>query len=312
MPSPHPCDERAAHRSVRSLIATRPIGGLTAAVVLGAAIIAGCGGSAPSDSSPAGPDPQHRGPQGNAAQFIVRCTLSHVAFDDPIVLPDQPGESHQHYFFGNDAVDATPDYDAVSGATTSCAQRLDTASYWAPALLDASGAQVEPVGMTAYYRPGPGVDPADVVAYPPGLMLIGGDAHAEQAQSTDVVAWSCGTSAAREVEPPTCPANSKLRMLVTFPACWDGEHLVSDDAGHTADQTHAVYGTDGCPASHPVAVPQLQVTIDYPPVDPEGLSLASGSILSGHADFWNVWDQDKLEGEVADCLNRDLVCGVSG
>ena len=65
-------------------------------------------------------------------------------------------------------------------------------------------------------------------------------------------------------------------------------------------------------ASHPVAVPQLQVTIDYPPVDPEGLSLASGSILSGHADFWNVWDQDKLEGEVADCLNRDLVCGVSG
>ncbi len=246
------------------------------------------------------------------AQFIVRCALSHVAFDDPIVLPDQPGESHQHNFFGNDDVDATPDYEALQGASTSCAQRLDTASYWAPALLDADGARVEPSGMTAYYRPGPGVDPADVVAYPPGLMLIGGDAHAEEAQSTDIVAWSCGTSAAREVEPPACPANSKLRMIVTFPDCWDGEHLVSDDAGHSAVQTHAVYGTDGCPASHPVAVPQLQVTIDYPPVDPEGLSLASGSIRTGHADFWNVWDQDKLEGEVADCLNRNLVCGVSG
>ena len=42
------------------------------------------------------------------------------------------------------------------------------------------------------------------------------------------------------------------------------------------------------------------------------LSLASGAITTAHADFWNVWDQDKLEGEVADCLNRDLVCGVSG
>jgi hypothetical protein len=34
--------------------------------------------------------------------------------------------------------------------------------------------------------------------------------------------------------------------------------------------------------------------------------------VTAHADFWNVWDQDKLEGEVANCLNRDLVCGVVG
>ncbi len=282
------------------------------ALVVTTVLIAGCGGSRATATPSTAPDPQHRGPQGNVAQFIVRCTLSHVAFDDPIVFPDQPGESHQHNFFGNDDVDASPDYDAVSGASTSCAQRLDTASYWAPALLDASGARVEPIGMTAYYRPGRGVDPADVVAYPPGLMLLGGYAHADHAQSTDVVAWGCGTAANRDVEPPACPASSTLRMIVTFPDCWDGEHLVSGDAGHTPDQTHAVYSVDGCPADHPVAVPQLQVTIDYPPVDPTGLSLASGSILTGHADFWNVWDQDKLEGEVANCLNRNLICGVSG
>lgn len=39
--------------------------------------------------------------------------------------------------------------------------------------------------------------------------------------------------------------------------------------------------------------------------------LASGDIITGHADFWNVWNQDKLEQEVALCLNRDLICGVS-
>ena len=52
--------------------------------------------------------------------------------------------------------------------TTSCEQRKDTASYWAPALLDATGQMVEPVGMTAYYRPGFGVDPATVEPYPAG------------------------------------------------------------------------------------------------------------------------------------------------
>jgi hypothetical protein len=72
------------------------------------------------------------------------------------------------------------------------------------------------------------------------------------------------------------------------------------------------YSDGGCPDGFPVAVPQLLIAIHYPPVDPEGLSLASGSILTGHADFWNVWDQDKLEREVTQCLNRDLICGVSG
>jgi hypothetical protein len=33
--------------------------------------------------------------------------------------------------------------------------------------------------------------------------------------------------------------------------------------------------------------------------------------MTGHADFWNVWDQEKLEEEVALCLNLDLVCGIS-
>ena len=56
----------------------------------------------------------------------------------------------------------------------------------------------------------------------------------------------------------------------------------------------------------------LQLAIDYPPVDPAQLSLASGAITTAHADFWNVWDQDKLEQEVELCLNADRVCGVTG
>ena len=133
--------------------------------------------------------------------------------------------SHLHQFFGNRDVNSDPDYDRMLGADTSCRQALDTASYWAPALLDESGNQIEPVGFTAYYRPGRGVEPADVEPYPPGLMLIGGDAMATEPQSTDIVAWSCGTGATRDVTPPTCPPSTPLRMIVTFPDCWDGETL---------------------------------------------------------------------------------------
>ncbi len=42
------------------------------------------------------------------------------------------------------------------------------------------------------------------------------------------------------------------------------------------------------------------------------LSLSSGSILSGHADFWNAWQQDKLEREVTSCLHLDLPCNITG
>ena len=282
----------------------------TRLVVVAGLLGAACAGSAAvgsGSSTPGDPDPDRRGPQGRVAQWVVECELSHVAYDDPIVYPDLPGASHQHLFFGNESVGSSPDYDAVADADTSCAQRLDTASYWAPALLDAAGRSIEPEGLTAYYRPGDGVDPTEVVAYPPGLMLIGGNAAATSPQDTGIVAWSCGTGARRETEPPACPGGSTLRMIVTFPDCWDGERLT----GH-GSSAHAVYSDGGCPPSHPVAVPQLMIGLDYPPVEPDGLSLASGSVLTGHADFWNVWDQDKLEREVANCINRDLVCGVSG
>ena len=44
---------------------------------------------------------------------------------------------------------------------------------------------------------------------------------------------------------------------------------------------------------------------------PYDVSLVEGSITTAHADFWNVWDQDKLEQEVELCLNADRVCGVT-
>jgi len=286
-----------------------------AAVVAGLA--AACGASSDAAGEPAAGDPLRQGPQGNVAQFIVQCDPSHVAFDDPIVHPDQPGHSHLHQFFGNVDVGAEPDYESIIGSDTSCERRSDTASYWAPALLDEMGAVIEPTGFTAYYRPGPGVDTTTVEPYPAGLMMVAGDAMARADQPLDVVAWGCGTGSRREVAPPDCrialddgiesAIDSTLRLWVTFPDCWDGERLADGvDGSHVADSE-----AGACPATHPVPIPELQIAVDFPAVDPAELSLASGHVRTAHADFWNVWDQAALEREVRSCLNRDLVCGVS-
>ena len=276
---------------------------------------ASCGPNAA--ARPESGDPLRQGPQGNVAQFVVECELSHLAFDDPIVHPGMAGDSHLHLFFGNVDVDAEPDYDAVRSSDTSCERASDTASYWAPALLDATGSVIEPTQLTAYYRPGPGVDPPSVEPYPAGLMMVAGDAMATEQQPLDTVAWGCSSGARRQSRPPDCrvdlgdgpieSASFTLRLWVTFPDCWDGRQLTT---GLTSD--HVAESADGaCPESHPVPIPELAMAIDFPAVDPDGLSLASGDIATAHADFWNVWDQAALENEVRVCLNRDLVCGVS-
>ena len=314
--------------SRRRIRAVAPAAVATVAGLVASAACAGDGDAddaarqAVIDAAPAAEqrDPLRSGPQGNIAQFIVDCELSHLAYDDPIVLPDEPGLSHLHQFFGNVEVDADPTYERVIGADTSCDRARDTASYWAPALLDGDGDIVEPLKMTAYYRPGPGIDPTSVEPYPPSLMMVAGDASAEAAQPIDVVAWSCGTGALRATVPPDCrdttdlaarataEAGSSLRLMITFPDCWDGTSLTSYGTG-----AHVRYSADGaCPTEAPVPIPQLQMAIDYPAVDPAELTLSSGAIETAHADFWNVWDQEKLEEEVRFCLNRDLVCGVAG
>src|SRR5439155_13242840 len=41
------------------------------------------------------------------------------------------------------------------------------------------------------------------------------------------------------------------------------------------------------------------------------LSLSSGSYWTLHADFWNTWKQDALDGLVESCANAHVDCGKS-
>lgn len=260
-----------------------------------------------SNTSLGQPDRPIAGPQGAVPQFVVDCGFSHLAPDDPIVYPGEVGASHLHAFFGNTTTDADSTALGLVGGQTTCDQPADAAAYWVPTLLR-DGEPLQPVKSTAYYRPGIDVDPAAVQAFPAGFQMVAGDAGAQAAQPVSIVAWSCGAGIERAVTPPVCSADRQLRLLVTFPDCWDGERL--DSADHHA---HVAYSSKGgCPASHPVSIPQLQFSVEYPVWgDTAGLMLASGGLLSGHADFMNGWDQRRLETEVRLCLHREVVCGVA-
>ena len=274
-------------------------------------LAAGCGGDAAAGERP---DRVVAGPQGAVGQFVVECGFSHHASDDPIVAPGRPGASHLHQFFGAADVHAGSTYDELVAGATTCDHRADTASYWAPVLIDVEQHPIVPVRSVAYYRAGPDVDPAAVEPYPADLAMIAGDAGALEPQPIEVVSWSCGAGSERHPAPPACGPSTTLRMTVTFPDCWDGEHARSPEPGDFS--AHVAYSTAGrCADSHPVHIPQLQFAIDYPPVAADelaGLALSSGAITTGHADFWNAWDQDALAREVTRCIGRDLVCGVSG
>lgn len=274
-------------------------------------LVAGCSPGEPELAAGAAPDRVLTGPQGTVGQFAVECRFDRFRADDPIVMPGRAGASHLHQFFGAVGVSVDSTYDELVAGDTTCDQRADTASYWTPALID-GGERVVPIRSVAYYRAGPDVDPAEVVPYPPGLMMVAGDHTAIDPQPLSLVAWTCGAGGARATEPLDCTGAGSLRMLVTFPDCWNGIDVRSPIVPEPS--AHVAYSAAGeCPREHPVHIPQLQFAVDWPaPESVADLVLSSGDIHTGHADFWNAWDQPKLTREVTACLHRDLPCTVSG
>jgi hypothetical protein len=237
--------------------------------------------------------------------FVSGCRFSHRAPDDPIVFPGQPGKSHDHTFIGNNSTNAFSTLGTLLEATSSCRRAGDTAAYWAPTLLSATGDAIEPRAASVYYRRH---TLAPVQAFPPGLKMIAGSAKATTAQGLRVTSWNCGPLAG--IRPastiPTCPNDARmgLALHVQFPDCWDGKNLDSPD-----HQAHMAYSTRGrCPAGNPVAMPAIQLNLRYPSAGGTGLTLASGGQFSAHADFFNAWNQGVLQSLVDGCLNALRHC----
>lgn len=298
---------------------------MVAAIALVVGVIGGCSAGNDTTAKPPGtvehgvllkpaverlptPDPgRWIGPQGQVGQFVVSCSYSHSAPDDPIVHFGHPGRSHRHDFYGAEATRAGSTAQALIDTATTCNKTPDSAAYWQPALYD-HGEVVVPALISAYYRAAPGVRPTSVRTMPTGLSLIAGDMTSTTPQAGDATGWTCGSATAISDEVPDCTPSAPLHLVLTFADCWDGVYLDSVD-----HHSHVAYSKGGrCPAGFGTHIPQITMSVKFPIWGPgHDLSLASGNIYSAHGDFYNAWNPAALRREIDHCIHRNAVCDLA-
>ncbi|GIT81207.1 hypothetical protein LLS1_28760 [Leifsonia sp. LS1] len=244
--------------------------------------------------------------------FTDTCSRSLTAPNDPIMMPGMSGMSMQHDFFGNPAVVASSTASTLRGGPTTCSTSADASAYWTPVVYQ-RGTALVPSRTLLYWR-----DPAAIAAathaMPEGISLIAGDESATAPQSTSVVDWTCTTTRrdphpTRDSLPHDCAGGSQLRLVITFPNCWDGRTMDG------RDRSGAVYATaTGCPSSYPVQIPQIVLHVTYPTSSAAGITLSTGPDthgppVTGHADFVDGWQQPRMAADVAACVDAQVRCG---
>ena len=267
-------------------------------------------------------DPSQVAGPSDIGAFREPCFFSHFAQVDPIVSPGTVS-LHLHAFFGNTGTNArsTAASIANSGNSTCAGGTLNRTSYWVPAMIDTrTGTPIvpSPAGSIFYYKTGyNGIVPGAIKQLPAGLRMVSGDAKG----STPSGPWNYGCIgqgndfwADKAVGIPICKTGQDMLMSVTFPQCWDGVNLDSPD--HISHMSGTVDGA--CPASHPVPVPVVAFDIHYTIKATDDMTkwrLASDMYpttlpggFSGHADWWNGWDDATMKTITENCEQKSLDC----
>ncbi|GFJ87110.1 hypothetical protein Prum_007520 [Phytohabitans rumicis] len=242
-------------------------------------------------------------------EFQTNCTVSNEAPDDPIVLPGLAGASHMHTFFGP-VVDATTTTADLLARRTTCDAPGDNSAYWVPQLMR-DGKPVKIKSFRVYY--GARVkDPSKVVPFPPGLVVVQGDAKRQVATRNGGSGefWCAGSAEigrSADGNWPICAPGGNLIFQLVFQDCWDGKHI--DSPNH---KSHMGPMKDGrCTGEYPVAVPNLSFMVNYESLGGDGLSLSSGMASSMHGDFANAWKPANLGALVKVCIVASAKCGTT-
>ncbi|MFL6660968.1 MAG: DUF1996 domain-containing protein [Rhizobacter sp.] len=268
-------------------------------------------------------------PNSDIGAFRTACGFSHMAYDDPIVFPGQPGKSHLHAFFGNTELSAatTPESLRSSGASTCRGGIVNRSAYWVPAMIDtATGTPLAPAGGSFYYKQGYEITPSTAIQpLPPGLRMIAGNAN-NASPIAGPYSFACYNSASVEIkssrtEIPDCPAGTTGFLIgLNFPQCWDGKNVDSPD--HKSHMSGSVQlqkppFTRSCPPDHPVALPAISFNVWYA-VGPSGTrnwrlssdmydpKLPGG--YSMHGDYFNGWDKQVSDTWAKNCLQAMKDC----
>ncbi|KAJ8119427.1 hypothetical protein ONZ43_g3615 [Nemania bipapillata] len=224
-----------------------------------------------------------------SAQNMLRFGCSQLTIEraDPLVSPGQNPSPHTHQIIGGNSFNLTMEpvqYDLPSMSTcTTCTYSEDFSNYWTASLYFKSpengtfqrvpqfanfGIQQDG-GMTVYYMPYSAKN-GKMTAFKPGFRMIAGDPLNKKNQYKPSICHRClgngegfaPCDAKDSAELPTkyCPGG--IRATVIFPSCWDGKNLDSPDhKTHVAYSNGGGLGSPNCPATHPVAIPQVMYEI---------------------------------------------------
>lgn len=259
----------------------------------------------------------------DVGSFRTACDFSHMNFDDAIVYPGQPGLAHLHTYFGNVGVNSgtTAQSLATTGNSTCRGGIVNRSAYWVPALIDTrDGRPLKPNSSQFYYKQGyAGITAPNIHNLPAGLRMIAGD----QTRTGPVPAWEAkarwkcvggSTDGVFGQSVQNCAPGTELWQEIFFPQCWDGVNL--DSANH---KSHMAYPEGGsCPASHPVALPEITFNIVYPVTEqdaPLRWRLSSDHYptttpagYSSHGDWFNGWKQDIADTWAQNCDRAQKDC----
>lgn len=253
---------------------------------------------------PAGEAP--RAADGNGA-FRTRCQASHWNRDDSLLYPGRIGAAHLHLYWGNTNSDANTSLNSLltSGNSTCRGGTMNRSTYWIPAVIDTSDGRVMTTGeIFVYYKRGYAGTTNEQIQPPPvGIQMIAGDMRR---MDPFAAAWQArhyfecqggNRAGTRDTEiPQNC--TGELIVNLTFPQCWDGRNLTAPD-----HMSHMAYpnAPNGCPASHPVALPEVSYTVHFP--IPAGRNTSNWRLSSDnyqpstgrggrsmHGDWRNGWD----------------------
>jgi hypothetical protein len=252
-----------------------------------------------------------------SGNFRTVCDFSHMAFDDPIVYPGQPGRSHLHTFFGNTGTNGNSTVASIAntGNSTCRGGILNRSSYWVPSVIDTrTGTPIRPTTSNFYYKNG-AINPALIQPVPLGLRMIAGDAKMDRPGGMHIMNCNGNYDQFEGNAIPACPTGAEVWQAIDFPQCWDGVNLDSPD--HKSHMAFPV--RNACPASHPVALPAISFIIIYPVTasdapsrwrlssDNYSTSLPGG--YSFHADWFNGWRPDIKDQFTRNCINPSADCG---
>lgn len=251
--------------------------------------------------------------------FRLWCLISHMNYDDALVYPGQPNRSHLHMYFGNTSMNAMSTTTRNGAGSTCRGGNLNNSGYWTPSILGPDGSLIWPDALLIYYKTGyNGIQNNEIQVPHKDLQMIAGDPNARVLNHPVhfVCEGSDGTILNRSNDIGSCYAGQTKQIAVDFPQCWDGVNTKSSNF-----KTHMSYSPDGngCPASHPVPIPEISMNFYYSTAldrygSSEGFRLVTdGDGQAGasmHADWWNGWDEPTLETIVTNCLRGGRDCGT--